>query len=436
MKRFAIMLLTLVLLLTGCSFGTNRTNPAATAQYFFYYLAGDEISYRSGEGPLIAESRTLMVEQLELRSFLEQYFDGPVSAGAELPFSSRLQLKDAVLEDGVLSVSLSYEWNSMDQLDRRLAEVCLLRTVLQYPGVKQLCVNNILLKETDYLLVDRAGLDDQTAVNLYYSDMGGRYLMRETRERDESTAYGLQEFILNELLLGPENDDFLPPLPEGTRLLGVELAQGICTVNFSEEFVNNKPESHTQARVAVFSVVNSLTELAQVESVRFLCAGREIGLYSGLDLSHVMYRDELAIADVGQGDTTLEATLYVPMKGGMLAPIPISIRQTVGRMGADSVLRALLSFETVNGYENPFPSGTLLVNLDTRDGICTVTFNSVFARESVNPQRREIAIRSLVTTLCSMEQINGVRILINDEDADPSGFGDILVPQSEWLLQP
>lgn len=436
MKRCLLLLLVVILLFAGCDLSGNLKNPAATMQYSFYYLAGDEVSYHSHTGPMIAENRNLIGEQLELQNFLGLYFDGPETTAAESPFPARMQVKEAVLEEGCLSLSVSYEWNSMEWLDRRLAEACLLHTVLQYPGVKQLRVNDTAIKETDYLLVDRAGMDDQTAVRLYYSDMSGRYLMQETRERDSDTSLTLQEFILNELLLAPENDDHLPPLPEGTRLLGVELTQGICTVNFSEEFLANRPESHEQARVAVFSVVNSLTEMAQVESVRFLCVGREIEMYSGLDLSSVLRRDELAISTAGQSGSTLEATLYIPVKSGKLAPIPVSIHQTVGRMGADSVLSTLLSFATGNGYENPFPPGTLVVNQDTKDGICTVTFNSAFARETVNQQRRETAIRCLVTTLCSMEQISGVRILINGEDSDSSEYTDIMLPQTDWLLQP
>ncbi len=436
MKRCVIILLAAVLLFTGCDMGVKRTNPAATVQYFFYYLAGDEISYRSDNGPLVAESRTLIGEQLQLHNFLELYFAGPVETGAKLPFSTRLQLKDAVLEDGVLSLQLSYDWNSMYQLDRKLAEICLLRTATQYPGVKQLRVNDVLLKETDYLLVDLAGVDDQFAVKLYYSDMSGRYLMKETRSRESSTAQSLQEFVLNELLIGPENEDYLPALPEGTRLMGVELTQGICTVNFSEEFLNNKPETHTQARVAVFSVVNSLTELSQVESVRLLCAGKEIGSYCGLDLSGVLQRDELVISDAGQNLSVLDATLYIPVTGGKLVPVPVSIPQIVGRTGTESVLNALLSFQTGNGYENPFPAGTLVIKQETKDGLCTVTFNGAFAREPVNTHRRQTAVRSLVTTLCSLGQIDSVRILTNDEDAEAAGFGDILLPQSEWLLQP
>ncbi len=436
MRRWLMVLLAAMLLLTGCGVGDRLTNPADTAQIAFYYLAGDETSFRTGEGALIAEPRVLVGEQLELRAFLDLYFAGPVEVGAELPFSSRLQLKDAMLEDGTLSLQLSYDWNGMYQLDRKLAEICLLRTVLQYPGVKQLRVNGVLLKEVDYLLIDNAGLEDQTAVNLYYSDMSGRYLMKETRDREDSTTSTLQEFILNELLLGPENENYLPALPEGTRLLGVELVQGSCTVNFSEEFLTNRPESHMQARVAVFSVVNSLTELSQVESVRFLCAGKEIGSYAGLDLSRVLYREELSVSHDDSGEPALDATLYIPINGGQLAPVPVSIRQTVGRMGVDSVLNTLLSFQSLNGYENPFPPGTLLIGQNTKDGFCTVTFNGAFARETVNPQQRETAVRCLVTTLCSLEQVDCVRILINDENADTDSFGDILMPQTDWLLQP
>ena len=84
----------------------------------------------------------------------------------------------------------------------------------------------------------------------------------------------------------------------------------------------------------------------------------------------------------------------------------MAIRQSSGKMGADAVLSALLSFKPANGYENPFPDGTALVEQHTRDGICTVTFNHAFALRNADPQQLRLSIRSVVATLCAMEQIN------------------------------
>lgn len=436
MKRWMILLLAAILLLSGCGADEGFLLSPNTAQVSFYYLAEETASYRSGEGPLVFESRVLTAEQLEPRAFLELYFAGPLETGARLPFFSQMQIKDLVLEDGVLSLMLSYDWNNMSQLERKMAEICLLRTVIQLPDVKQLKINGKALQEDDYVLVDRSGVDDQVAVKLYYSDMSGRHLMQEIRNRETGTEQSLQEFVLNELLAGPQNDDFLSALPEGTRLLGMELVQGTCIINFSEEFLANKPESHMQARMVIFSVVNSLTELSQIESVRFLCVGKEIRSYVGLDLSGVIYRDEMAVSHTRQSESSLDVTLYIPLKDGSLAAVPVYVRQTVGRMGVDAVMSALLSFKTANGYENPFPSGTLMLNQKTEDGICTVTFNSAFARDTVDARQRETAVRCVVTTLCGLEGIRGVQIRINDEEEVWVDYGDVLTPQSEWLLQP
>lgn len=442
-KQMMIFLSLCLLVLTGCSTIFEKDDPMDRS-ITFYYAAADETSYSSDSGALHQETRELETQSSEVGEILKLYLHGPLNQHAKLPFPAEMELLEMSIEQGTLTLYVTNHWLELSLLEEHIAEACLVKTMTQLPEVEQIClrteldeeskVPNQYLKPEDYLLYDDSATSDQISVKLYFSDTNARYLVEENRTRDTDTVGLVPEFIMKELLKGPETEQHLPVLPEGVNLLGVELNQGVCTVNFSEAFLTNRPLNHAQARMTVFAVVNSLTELPEVESVRFHCVGKEIGDYSGIDLSQLLFREENAIHNDQPSAAVLDGTLYVPCGGDKLAAVPMTIRQSAGKMGADAILSALLSFKPANGYENPFPDGTALVEQSTRDGICTVTFNHAFALRNADPQQLRLSIRSVVATLCAMEQINCVVIKVNGDTAVQDDLGQLLEPQSEWFL--
>ena len=444
MKKWFLWVLPLfILVLSSCSsipWGSDSyLNPVT-----FYYGASEKTSYSSETGALFEEVRDLGPKSYDLGEITTLYLNGPLDQSAYSPFPEQLQLLNSTLDQGVLTLYVTDHWLELTMLEEHLAEACLVMTMTQFDEVEQLCIRTELdeisqipyryLQPENYLLYDDSATSDHVTVKLYFSDHNARNLVEESRSRTAAPAELMAEYIVKELLKGPQSDRSLSVLPEGVNLLGVELSQGVCTVNFSEAFVTNRPKTHAQARMTVFSVVNSLTELPEVESVRFTCVGKEIDDYAGIDLSHVMFREEVAIRDSQPSAAAFEGTLYVPCGGEKLAAIPMFIRQSAGKMGADAVLSTLLSFKSANGYENPFPDGTALVDQTTRDGLCTVTFNNAFALRNSDPQKLQLAIRSVVATLCSLEQIDRVVVKVNDPKLIDGDLGQELTPDSLWML--
>ncbi|OFW54064.1 MAG: hypothetical protein A2V75_02445 [Actinobacteria bacterium RBG_16_70_17] len=82
---------------------------------------------------------------------------------------------------------------------------------------------------------------------------------------------------LDFLLIGayPGEEEALPPLasaiPEGTRLLGVDVSDGVATVDLSSEFVSGGGALSTRARVA--QIIYTLTRFDEIDGVRFLIEG-------------------------------------------------------------------------------------------------------------------------------------------------------------------
>jgi hypothetical protein len=88
---------------------------------------------------------------------------------------------------------------------------------------------------------------------------------------------------LEQLFAGPAANDagagLASTVPTGTRLLGLEIANGIATVNVSAEFESGGGTLSMQTRLA--QVVFTLTQFPTVQSVVFQVEGRTIDTFGG-----------------------------------------------------------------------------------------------------------------------------------------------------------
>lgn len=127
-------------------------------------------------------------------------------------------------------------------------------------------------------------------ITLYFGDDQGEKLVREVRTfpKTESVATSAVE----ELIKGPTQGG-AATIPEGVRLLGVSIKDGVADVNLSKEFVDNHPGGSAGERMTVYSVVDTLTELRTVKQVRFLVEGATVDTIAGhMDVSQPIQREE------------------------------------------------------------------------------------------------------------------------------------------------
>ncbi len=86
------------------------------------------------------------------------------------------------------------------------------------------------------------------------------------------------------------------PLPKGTTLLGATVKDGIATLNLSKEFQKNFSGGTNAEQIVLFSIVNSLTTLSNVQSVQFLLEGqKQDALLGHMDTSVPLKRNETII---------------------------------------------------------------------------------------------------------------------------------------------
>ena len=113
-----------------------------------------------------------------------------------------------------------------------------------------------------------------TAISLYFQDKTTKNLQIETRLIDSKELLKNPYVKLISLLLeGPDNDNYESAIPNGTRVISVIQDGEVLVVNLSKEFlINDNPEMQSNA---IYSIVNTVTELKEISSVKFLIENNE-----------------------------------------------------------------------------------------------------------------------------------------------------------------
>ncbi|GAB6138854.1 GerMN domain-containing protein [Halanaerobaculum tunisiense] len=115
-------------------------------------------------------------------------------------------------------------------------------------------------------------------VKLYFSNQQAQYLVVEDREVKLNKLY---QNVIQELIKGPQNDNLVETISEGVKLLDLEVEEGIAKVDFSQELVTNHPGGTAGELMTVYSVVNTLTQLEDINQVQILVAGQEVDTLVG-----------------------------------------------------------------------------------------------------------------------------------------------------------
>ena len=116
----------------------------------------------------------------------------------------------------------------------------------------------------------------QTIVSLYFPGKESYELMPEARLVDVKELMNIPyEKIMNLLIEGPKNNKLEGIIPKNTKVLKTYRDKDILVIDLSKEFLNFDNEKKNAKENLINSIVNTLTELTEVNSVKFLIEGQE-----------------------------------------------------------------------------------------------------------------------------------------------------------------
>lgn len=289
MKPMRIVLLCLLAALavaeiSGCGDKTGKDD-----EYSIFYLNKESTRIVSKECELKAEPDNSKEVIDELLSKLAAD-SGDVEY--KKPIFEKVAVQKYTLEEKILTLYFNDAYHDMDKVDEALARAAIVRTMMQADGVDFLSFyvgedplldksGNAVGVMTNDSFIENPGEQinsiETAALKLYFANEKGSGLVSETKEVHYSSNISMEKLVMEHLLEGPKKSNLQSAVPEGTKILNVSVLEGVCYVSLDESFLNQN--YNIEEPVVIYSIVNSLSELANINKVQISVKGDTSGVY-------------------------------------------------------------------------------------------------------------------------------------------------------------
>lgn len=277
--------------LAGCGEGQEEE-----PEYYVYYVNKEKTKTVAVGYEPQAEDAKGMVEEL-----IGQLFQGTDSPDIRKAAPKEVELMSWKLENAQLYLYFNAAYGEMDNVSEVLCRAAFVRTLTQVEGVGCISfyVGDTPLVDANGTLVGLMTAESfienpgeqintiQTAsITLYFANKKGTKLVQEVQEVHYSSNISLEKLVLEQLLKGPSGEGMRAAVPEDTKLLGVSVSDGACFVNLNEGFLSQNFD--VSEPVVIYSIVNSLAELPNVNKVQISVNGD----------NNVVYREKFKLSDM------------------------------------------------------------------------------------------------------------------------------------------
>lgn len=197
-----------------------------------------------------------------------------------------ITISDISLSGNTMSIALQGPWDTMRAPNRMLFLAAVTRTLTQLKNV-----DGILFTMNGEALTDESGnmmgvlrsasfvdnaVDNpedyrEAVIALYFANEAMDGLVKVERTVVYRSSSSMERIVVEQLLRGPEDSGAKASLPNTASLLSINVRDGVCYVNFDSKFITEVLGSYDY--VPVYSVVNSLTELPNVDKVQISING-------------------------------------------------------------------------------------------------------------------------------------------------------------------
>ncbi len=268
-------------------------------------------------------------------------------------------------------------------------------------------------------------------VTVYYQDTDGSVIpMTRWIQPQLGVAKAAISLTIDNPLIREETVYYgvYPTLPEHTEVLGIDIMEGIATIDFNR-YLLSYGTAYSERNI-IAAIVYTLTEFETIQKVRILINGYEQGLLKyGTDLTYPLGREDIMINtnpgpnQLIAGKRKLDVYFMKQANTGFTYPLPVSMIDSGG--GTDSMPEALinklLSNDTEAGMYSEMPEGVSLISSYVDDGVITLNFSKEFLNYG-GTAREEAILKQLAYTLRRCDNVKKISILVEGRKVElPEG---------------
>lgn len=284
--------------------------------------------------------------------------------------------------------------------------------------------------ETSNTSIERRPLvlnNEKDTVLVYYASENGKYLIPITLPIKPTKE--VAKVSVEKVLAGPGDWLLSNTTPEDTKLKDIYIRRNIAYVDLTSHFKNF--EEHEDIELAVNSLVLTVTEFQEVETVQFLVEGKIVEEINGFALDKPFKRPAYinALSNISEEDKPLH--LYFSDPNALyLIPVGFGVAKdsTTSQM-VESAMQELIKGPPLNSdLVKTIWSGTRLlnVNYDSEDRLVTINLSKEVMGYGGGAAAEVLLVKSILFTLTNIDGVDWVQILIEGENAEYLPEGTVI----------
>lgn len=275
--------LLLMFSLISCGKGENMEK----GEFQIYYLNREEQR-------IVADSYVPEYKGDEVRHLAEELLSRMAIQPEKVGFHAvinNFSLKDCIVREGQITLNFTKEYEMQSPTREVLTRAAIVKTLTQLEGIQLILIQvegkslidnkgeevGVMSAEA---FIDNTGQDinkyEETSINLYFANASGDKLVKVNRTLHYNTNISLERLVVDQIVAGPlqtnnNGGDIYPTLNKFTKVISVSAKDGICYVNLDSMFLTTI--NNVTPQVAIYSLVNSLTELPGIIKVQVSIEG-------------------------------------------------------------------------------------------------------------------------------------------------------------------
>lgn len=330
-------------------------------------------------------------------------------------FPSTVKVVSLQIDTGWADVQLSENYREVTGIDKTLCEAAITLTLCQFDEIDSVTIRvtgrggeaSPLRTASDFIMSDLSLKLVEWKFTLYKPDSTGQYLTPEPRNLILRENDPPERYVMEELMAIPGNHELRLALGPDNQLLSVVRDGDLCYVNLSRSFWDNVPPESLRQRLTLCSIVNSLTELPEINRVQLLMDGSPQMLYGEFAVDEPLSADTLSLTS--EASVYSAVLLYPSTRDGTPVEIPALLPAYSGLSEPQLLLDTLFS-QSPLGLVSPILPDLMLREVERNDNTVTVDLNC-----SSPPERVTQALWYIRSTLTRNLPELTVQILLNGE---------------------
>lgn len=295
-KQIIIVLICIIVIAASLILARFLSTPTEKYKgYYIYCIDTSESSIVLEKFSAKSKGGIKLVEE-----FIKALQKEPKQFTMKKAMPDNVKIDDFTLQSGgELTLYLSSAYGNYTGVDELLRRAAIVKTLCQIPQVNavQIYVAGQPLSDSsskaigfmtaDTFIDNTGGVSEykqKATMNIYFASNQGKNLVAVPVKIEYDATIPLEQVVIEQLMKGPKSVDgvsknkLLPTIPDDVTLNKITVKDQTCYIDFSKNFLNMR--KNITSNVAIYSVVNTLTEISTINKVQFSIDGEQISFFN------------------------------------------------------------------------------------------------------------------------------------------------------------